>query len=115
MRSGTGLLFVLPAVIVLFLLVAYPIAYTGLLSVSDNQGALVGFKNFAAVLKPSVTTQPEFSRPSHSALHHANSLGHPRNRRGHNLGLDVPHRIWHRKLYVDGNRYSSEADWLAHE
>ena len=57
MRSGTGLLFVLPAVIVLFLLVAYPIAYTGLLSVSDNQGVLVGFKNFAAVLKPSVTTQ----------------------------------------------------------
>jgi multiple sugar transport system permease protein len=57
MRSQTGLLFVLPALIVLFLLVAYPIAYTGLLSVTNNQGTLVGFANFAAVLKPSVTTQ----------------------------------------------------------
>jgi multiple sugar transport system permease protein len=57
MKSETGLLFVLPALIVLFLLVAYPVAYTGLLSVTDNHGALVGIKNFGAVLKANVTTQ----------------------------------------------------------
>jgi multiple sugar transport system permease protein len=57
MRNQTGLLFVLPALIVLFLLVAYPIAYTGLLSVTNNRGTLVGLENFAAVLKPAVTTQ----------------------------------------------------------
>ncbi|MBZ9937240.1 sugar ABC transporter permease [Mesorhizobium sp. BR1-1-16] len=57
MKSQTGLLFVLPALIVLFMLIAYPVAYTGLLSVTDGNGHLVGFKNFAAVLKPRVTTQ----------------------------------------------------------
>ena len=57
MRGATGLLFVLPALIVLLLLVAYPIAYTGILSVTDNQGRLVGLDNFAAVLRPRVTTQ----------------------------------------------------------
>ena len=57
MKGATGLLFVLPALIVLFLLVAYPIAYTGILSVTDSQGRLVGLDNFAAVLRPRVTTQ----------------------------------------------------------
>jgi multiple sugar transport system permease protein len=57
MKGATGLLFVLPALIVLLLLVAYPIAYTGILSVTDNQGRLVGLDNFAAVLRPRVTTQ----------------------------------------------------------
>jgi multiple sugar transport system permease protein len=57
MTSRTGLLFALPALIVLAMLIAYPVAYTGLLSVTDSQGEFVGFKNFAAVLKPRVTTQ----------------------------------------------------------
>ncbi|RYE07844.1 MAG: sugar ABC transporter permease [Hyphomicrobiales bacterium] len=57
LRRHTGLLFALPALIVLFMLIAYPVVYTGLLSVTDNKGNLVGLSNFAAVLKPRVTTQ----------------------------------------------------------
>lgn len=57
MNSRTGLYFALPALIVLAMLIAYPVAYTGLLSVTDAQGNFTGFKNFAAVLKPRVTTQ----------------------------------------------------------
>lgn len=57
MKGQTGLLFALPALIVLFMLIAYPVAYTGLLSVTDVQGNFNGVKNFAAVLKPRVTTQ----------------------------------------------------------
>lgn len=57
MKSNTGLLFVLPALIVLFMLIAYPVAYTGVLSVTDEQGAFTGMKNFADVLRPRVTTQ----------------------------------------------------------
>jgi len=49
-RPSTGLMFVLPALIVLAMLTAYPIAYTGLLSVTDNQGEFVGTRNFARVL-----------------------------------------------------------------
>lgn len=49
-KPSTGLLFALPALIVLAMLTAYPIVYTGLLSVTDNQGGFVGTKNFAAVL-----------------------------------------------------------------
>jgi multiple sugar transport system permease protein len=56
-KSNTGLLFVLPALIVLFMLIAYPVAYTGVLSVTDEQGAFTGMKNFADVLRPRVTTQ----------------------------------------------------------
>ncbi len=57
LRRNTGLLFALPALIVLFMLIAYPVVYTGLLSVTDNKGNVVGLSNFAAVLKPRVTTQ----------------------------------------------------------
>ncbi len=57
MRSNTGFLFVLPALIVLFMLIAYPIAYTGILSVTNEQGHFTGLDNFAAVLRPRVTTQ----------------------------------------------------------
>jgi len=57
MRGQTGLLFALPALIVLFMLIAYPVAYTGLLSVTDSQGNFSGIDNFAAVLRPRVTTQ----------------------------------------------------------
>src|SRR5262245_44127055 len=57
MKGQTGLLFALPALIVLFMLVAYPVAYTGLLSVTNAQGHFNGIANFAAVLRPRVTTQ----------------------------------------------------------
>ena len=57
MKPNTGLLFALPALIVLFMLIAYPVAYTGLLSVTDNRGNFVGLDNFAAVMRPRVTTQ----------------------------------------------------------
>jgi multiple sugar transport system permease protein len=56
-RSTTGLLFVLPALIVLAMLTAYPIAYTGLLSVTNTQGEFVGARNFAAVLAGRATAQ----------------------------------------------------------
>ena len=49
-RQSTGYLFVLPALLVLGLLIAYPVAYTGLLSVTDNQGNLVGLDNFRRIL-----------------------------------------------------------------
>jgi multiple sugar transport system permease protein len=61
MTRNPGLLFALPALLVLFMLIAYPVAYTGLLSVTDGDGAFVGLKNFAAVLKPRVTTQAFFN------------------------------------------------------
>ena len=57
MRQNQGVLFVLPAIIVLAVLVAYPIVYTGLLSVTDQTGEYVGLKNYAAMAKARVTTQ----------------------------------------------------------
>jgi multiple sugar transport system permease protein len=56
-QQQTGLAFVLPALAVLALLIAYPLAYTGLLSVTSAKGEFVGLNNFAAVLKPQVTKQ----------------------------------------------------------
>jgi multiple sugar transport system permease protein len=56
-RSNTGLVFALPALIVLFMLIAYPVFYTGLLSVTDDQGQFTGLQNFSDVLRPRVTTQ----------------------------------------------------------
>jgi multiple sugar transport system permease protein len=56
-RSNTGLLFALPALIVLFMLVAYPVAYTGWLSVTSDAGQFTGLQNFADVLRPRVTAQ----------------------------------------------------------
>jgi multiple sugar transport system permease protein len=56
-RSNTGLLFALPALIVLFMLIAYPVTYTGWLSVTNDQGQYTGLQNFADVLRPRVTTQ----------------------------------------------------------
>jgi multiple sugar transport system permease protein len=55
-RSSVGLVFILPAMIVLAMLIAYPIFYTGYLSVTDAHGALTG-KNFASVLKAPATPQ----------------------------------------------------------
>ncbi|WP_320203607.1 carbohydrate ABC transporter permease [Agrobacterium rosae] len=56
-RHSTGLLFVLPALIVLAMLIAYPVAYTGLLSVTDQQGSFVGANNFVTVLAARATPQ----------------------------------------------------------
>lgn len=56
-RNSTGLVFVLPALIVLAMLIAYPVVYTGLLSVTDNQGQYVGTANFARVLAARATPQ----------------------------------------------------------
>ncbi len=57
MKSNTGLAFALPALIVLFMLIAYPLTYTGYLSVTNEQGQFTGLQNFADVLRPRVTTQ----------------------------------------------------------
>ena len=46
MNRHTGFLFVLPALIVLGMLIVYPIAYTGLLSVTNDAGTFVGLANF---------------------------------------------------------------------
>jgi len=56
-RQSTGLIFVLPALLVLTMLIAYPLAYTGVLSVTDQQGAFVGTSNFATVLAARATPQ----------------------------------------------------------
>jgi len=56
-RQSTGLLFVLPALIVLAMLIAYPVVYTGLLSVTDPSGAFVGLDNFREVLRARATPQ----------------------------------------------------------
>jgi multiple sugar transport system permease protein len=55
-RQSTGLLFVLPAMIVLAMLIAYPIAYTVFLSATDAHGALTT-RNFVNVLRPPATRQ----------------------------------------------------------
>lgn len=54
-RVPTGLLFAMPALVVLLALVAYPVAYTGVLSVTDQAGNFTGTENFADVLDSRVT------------------------------------------------------------
>lgn len=54
-KQSTGYLFVLPALMVLGMLIAYPIAYTGLLSVTDNAGNFVALNNFRRVLAARAT------------------------------------------------------------
>jgi multiple sugar transport system permease protein len=56
-----GFLFILPAIIVLALLIVYPIAYTGLLSVTSEQGDYVGLANYAAVAGAKVTRTAVFN------------------------------------------------------
>ena len=56
MRSNAGLVFALPALIVLFMLIAYPVTYTAWLSATNDQGQFTGLQNFADVLRPRVTT-----------------------------------------------------------
>jgi multiple sugar transport system permease protein len=55
-RHHQGILFVLPAIIVLGILIAYPIVYTGLLSVTNDAGDFVGLKNFTAVVNSRTTS-----------------------------------------------------------
>src|SRR5262245_57412680 len=57
MKGANGLLFVLPALLVLLMLIAYPIAHSCLLSVTGRCGESAGLNTFAAVLRPAVTTQ----------------------------------------------------------
>jgi multiple sugar transport system permease protein len=54
-KQSAGYLFVLPALMVLGMLIAYPIAYTGLLSVTDNAGNFVGLNNFRRILAARAT------------------------------------------------------------
>jgi len=54
-RLPTGLVFALPALIVLLMLIAYPVAYTGVLSVTDPSGAYTGLKNYQDVLSSRLT------------------------------------------------------------
>lgn len=54
-RQSTGYFFVLPALMVLGMLIAYPVAYTGLLSVTDNAGTYVGLENFRRILSARAT------------------------------------------------------------
>ena len=54
-KQSAGYLFVLPALMVLGMLIAYPIAYTGLLSVTDNTGNFVGLNNFRRILAARAT------------------------------------------------------------
>jgi multiple sugar transport system permease protein len=56
-RSNTGLVFALPALIMLFVLIVYPVTYTGWLSVTNDQGQFTGVQNFAEVMRPRVTMQ----------------------------------------------------------
>ena len=63
-EASHGVLFVLPAIIVLALLVAYPIVYTGVLSVTDNPGAYVGLKNFAAMAGARATRTAVWNTPT---------------------------------------------------
>ncbi|WP_180900532.1 carbohydrate ABC transporter permease [Martelella soudanensis] len=56
-RPSTGLLFALPAVLMLLLLIAYPVVYTGILSVTDVRGNYVGANNFVNVLRSRATPQ----------------------------------------------------------
>lgn len=59
-RQSTGLLFILPAIVVLAMLIAYPIVYTVYLSTVDAHGNFTG-KNYLNVLRPYVTRQAFFN------------------------------------------------------
>ncbi len=128
MKSQTGLLFALPALIVLFMLIAYPVAYTGLLSVTDANGKFSGLENFAAVLRPKVTVQAFINtiywvfgsvmfqvvlgtltaillnqsfRARRAAGEHADPRGGAGDRCGDYLGVDVPYLDRDHQLHAD--------------
>jgi multiple sugar transport system permease protein len=50
-----GLLFALPALLMLAALIFYPLVYTGVLSVTDEAGGFVGMQNFSAMLGARLT------------------------------------------------------------
>ncbi len=50
-----GLLFIAPAIIVLAVLIAYPIGYTVILSITNEQGEFVGLKNYNRMASARVT------------------------------------------------------------
>ncbi|CAN5141659.1 sugar ABC transporter permease [soil metagenome] len=50
MRRHTGLLFVLPALIVLGMLILYPMVYTAVLSVHDQDGTYIGLENYTRMV-----------------------------------------------------------------
>ncbi|HWV01577.1 MAG TPA: sugar ABC transporter permease [Devosia sp.] len=55
-RPSPGLMFILPAILILMMLIAYPIIYTLFLSAVDAHGNFT-IKNYANVLRPYVTRQ----------------------------------------------------------
>jgi multiple sugar transport system permease protein len=55
LRRHQGLLFVMPALLVLAALVGYPIVDTAVLSVTDDQGSFVGLSNYATMLHDDTT------------------------------------------------------------
>ena len=55
-EQSTGYLFVLPALMALSLLIAYPVFYTGLLSVTNESGQFVGLENFSRILAARATS-----------------------------------------------------------
>ena len=55
-QQSTGYLFVLPALMALSLLIAYPVFYTGLLSVTNESGQFVGLANFSRILASRTTS-----------------------------------------------------------
>jgi multiple sugar transport system permease protein len=60
MKGRVGLYFILPAILILLLLIAYPIVYTVYLSFVDAHGNFTD-KNYANVLRPYVTRQAFFN------------------------------------------------------
>lgn len=56
MRRNPGLLFALPALIVLAMLIVYPIFYTGMMSVYDQEGNFVGLDNYKQIATSRITS-----------------------------------------------------------
>lgn len=56
-RPSTGLMFAMPALVVLAMLIGYPVLYTGVLSMTDRQGDFSGLSNFGDVLAARATPQ----------------------------------------------------------
>jgi multiple sugar transport system permease protein len=55
LHQNQGLLFALPALLMLVALIFYPLAHTGILSVTDEAGNFVGTRNFSAMLGARLT------------------------------------------------------------
>ncbi len=68
MRSNTGLVFALPALIVLFMLIAYPVTYTGWLSVTNDQGQFTGL---AELRRRAASARDDAGAVEHAVVGHA--------------------------------------------